>query len=87
MSSHDDSADQLETVFETSDPTEVPVVLALLRSEGIECLVRGEERFDPFRGALSPLRFNPLAGRVEIVVPAEQAEEARQILRHLPEED
>ena len=80
MSADDGPRDDLETVFETSDPTEIPIVTSLLRSEGIECLVRGEERFDPFRGALSALRFNPLAGRVEVVVARDRAEEARAIL-------
>ena len=87
MSSGAGPRDDLEAVFETSDPTEVAVVTSLLRSEGIECLVRGEERFDPFRGALSALRFNPLAGRVEVVVPRERAEEAREILGHLPDQE
>jgi hypothetical protein len=84
MSSGSDPQGDLETVFETSDPTEVAIVTSLLRSEGIECMVRGEERFDPFRGALSALRFNPMAGRVEVVVPRERAEEAREILGHVP---
>jgi hypothetical protein len=76
----------LETVFESADPTEVPIVTSLLRSEGIDCLVLGEESFDPFRGALSPLRFNPLAGRARVAVARENAERARQVLRHLVED-
>jgi hypothetical protein len=84
-SSHS-TGDDLETVFETADPTEVPVVTALLRSEGIDCLVLGEESFDPFRGALSPLRFNPLAGRARVAVAREDAGQAREVLRHLVED-
>ena len=44
----------LEPVFESSDPTEIPVVRSFLDAHGIPHVVVGEERFDAFRGSLSP---------------------------------
>lgn len=75
--------DDLEPVFETSDPTEVPVVRSFLDSEGIPHVLVGEERFDAFRGALSPFRFNPRAGVVAVLVPSPYAEIARELLVEL----
>jgi hypothetical protein len=75
--------DDLEPVFETSDPTEVPVVRSFLDSEGIPHVLVGEERFDALRGALSPFRFNPRAGVIAILVPSAYAEIARELLVEL----
>ena len=74
------TADDLEPVFETSDPTEVPVVRSFLDSEGIPHVLVGEERFDAFRGSLSPFRFNPRAGVIAILVPSAYADVARELL-------
>jgi hypothetical protein len=76
----DDAHGELEPVYETSDPSEVPVVRSFLDAQGIPHVVVGEERFDAFRGSLSPFRFNPRAGVVAFLVPAEYAEIARELL-------
>lgn len=77
------SGDELEPVFESSDPSEVPVVRSFLDAHGIPHVVVGEERFDAFRGSLSAFRFNPRAGVVAFMVPAEYAEIARDLLNEL----
>ncbi len=86
LSAEDAHAD-LEPVFETSDPTEVPVVRSFLDAQGIPHVVVGEERFDAFRGSLSPFRFNPRAGVVAFLVPSEYAEVTRELLVELEETD
>jgi hypothetical protein len=67
-------------VYETSDPSEVPVVRSFLDAQGVPHVVVGEERFDAFRGSLSPFRFNPRAGVVAFLVPGDYAEVARELL-------
>jgi hypothetical protein len=80
--------DELELVFETSDPSEVAVVRSILDGADIPSLVRGEEEFDAFRGARSAFRFNPRGGAVRFLVPASRAEEARALLTEVdPEHD
>lgn len=86
LSAGDAQAD-LEPVFETSDPTEVPVVRSFLDAQGIPHVVVGEERFDAFRGTLSPFRFNPRAGVVAFLVPSAYAEVTRELLTELEETD
>lgn len=85
--STDDAHADLEPVFETSDPTEVPVVRSFLDAQGIPHVVVGEERFDAFRGSLSPFRFNPRAGVVAFLVPSEYADVTRELLVELEETD
>jgi hypothetical protein len=82
----DDAHADLEPVFETSDPTEVPVVRSFLDAQGIPHVVVGEERFDAFRGSLSPFRFNPKAGVAAFLVPSAFAEIARELLTELEED-
>jgi hypothetical protein len=82
----DDVTGDLEPVFETSDPTEVPVVRSFLDAQGIPHVVIGEERFDTFRGALSPFRFNPRAGLVAFLVPSAYAEVARDLLQEMEDD-
>jgi hypothetical protein len=76
----DDAQGELEPVYETSDPSEVPVVRSFLDAQGIPHVVVGEETFDAFRGSLSPFRFNPRAGVVAFLVAKEYAEIARELL-------
>jgi len=85
--SADDAHADLEPVFETSDPTEVPVVRSFLDAQSIPHVVVGEERFDAFRGSLSPFRFNPRAGVVAFLVPSEYADVTRELLVELEETD
>ena len=73
----------LEPVFESSDPTEIPVVRSFLDAHGIPHVLVGEERFDAFRGSLSPFRFNPRAGVVAFLVPSAYAEVTRELLVEL----
>ena len=79
----DDAHSDLEPVFETSDPTEIPVVRSFLDAQGIPHVVVGEERFDAFRGSLSPFRFNPRAGVVAFMVPSAYAENTRELLAEI----
>ena len=76
----DEGSPELEPVFETSDPSEVPIVRSFLDNNGIPHVVVGQERFDAFRGSLSPFRFNPRAGVVAFLVPVSLAETARELL-------
>lgn len=78
--------EDLEPVYETQDASEVPVVRSFLDAQGIPHIVLGEERFDAFRGGLSPLRFNPRAGSVTFMVPVEFAEVARELLVEFDDE-
>jgi len=71
---------EVEPVFETADPTEVVVVKGLLESEGIPYVTTGAEKFDAFRGALSPMRINPSAGIAIFLVPTPLADRVRQLL-------
>jgi hypothetical protein len=71
---------EVEPVFETADPTEVVVVKGLLESEGIPYVTTGAEKFDAFRGALSPMRINPSAGIAIFLVPTPLAGEVRKLL-------
>jgi hypothetical protein len=80
------SHEPLEPVFESSDPSEIPVIQSLLESEGIRFVTSGEERFDAFRGGLSPFRINPTAGVVSFLVPVSQAETARALLSEFDDE-
>ena len=73
----------LEPVFESSDPTEIPIVRSFLDAQGIPHVLVGEERFDAFRGSLSPFRFNPRAGVVAFLVPSAYAELTRELLEEL----
>jgi hypothetical protein len=76
----DPAHSDLEPVFETSDPTEIPVVRSFLDAQGIPHVVVGDERFDAFRGSLSPFRFNPRAGVVAFLVPSAYADVTRELL-------
>ena len=77
----------VEPVFQTSDPTEVMVVKGLLESENIPYVTTGAEKFDTFRGALSPMRFNPGAGMVVFLAPTPVADTVRQLLEEYEKDD
>ena len=77
----------VEPVFQTSDPTEVMVVKGLLESESIPYVTTGAEKFDTFRGALSPMRFNPGAGMVVFLVPTPVADSVRELLEEYEKEE
>jgi hypothetical protein len=69
-----------EQVLETSDPAEFEIVKSILAGAGIPFLVQGHEQFKAFRGGHAAFRFNPRAGALVFLVPAERAEEARALL-------
>ena len=77
----------LAEVFSSSDPAEIPIVRSMLESAGIPCLTRGEEGFDSFRGSRSAFRYNPRAGTIVFLVPADLADDARALLQQTDEED
>lgn len=78
---------EVEPVFETADPTEVVVVKGLLESEGIPYVTTGAEKFDAFRGALSPMRINPSAGIAIFMVPTPLADMVRQLFEDFTDEN
>ena len=77
----------VEPVFETGDPTEVVVIKGLLESESIPYVTTGAEKFDAFRGALSPMKFNPSAGITIFLVPTPLADNVRQLLEDFDNKD
>lgn len=70
----------LEPVLETADPAESEIVKSILTGAEIPFLIRGYEQFKAFRGGHAAFRFNPRAGELVFLVPAERAEEARALL-------
>jgi len=75
------NAESLEVILETIDPTEVVIVKSLLEAAGIPYLTRGEDEYDPFRGAFRGTVFSPLGRPVVFLVPASKAQEARLVLQ------
>jgi hypothetical protein len=71
---------ELEQVFETTDPTLLPVVKSVLESADIPYLLEGEEAFGmlPLGGGFFNAGHEALG--VEVHVPRERAEEARALL-------
>ncbi len=80
-------AAELAEVHSSSDPSEIPIVKSMLEAAGIPCLIRGEEGFDSFRGSRSAFRYNPRAGAIVFLVPADLADDARALLQQTDEED
>jgi len=75
-----DPSSEPEAVLETSDPAEFEIVKSILTGAEIPFLVRGHEQYKAFRGGHAAFRFNPKAGALVVLVPAERAEEARALL-------
>jgi hypothetical protein len=76
-----ENAESLEVILETIDPTEVAIVKSLLDAAGIRYLTRGEDQYDPFRGAFRGTVFSSGGRPVVFLVPASMAEEARLVLQ------
>ena len=72
--------DTLEVVFETIDPAEVAIIKSLLESSDVPFLIRGEDEYDAFRGALRGTFYNPRGRPVEFLVPADMADDVRRLL-------
>ncbi|MBI3263558.1 MAG: DUF2007 domain-containing protein [Acidobacteria bacterium] len=75
-----EQSDEPVTVLESSDPALLAVVKSLFEDAGIEHFAKGEVLQNVF-GSLGG--FNPVAGPVQLQVPAEDAEEAAALLRDL----
>jgi len=76
-----DSDEEFVIVFETIDATEAAIVKSLLISAEIPFLIRGEDEYEPFRGAFRGTVFNSRGRPVAFLVPATIAEEVRQLLQ------
>lgn len=70
----------LVTVIATSDPALLPVLRSLLVSAGIPCFARGE-LLQEFLGWGRMMGTNLITGPVQLQVPRERLEEARDLLR------
>jgi hypothetical protein len=75
--------------LETIDPTEVAIVKTLLEAAGIPYLVRGEDRYEPFRGAFRGTVISTRGRPVTFLVPASMVSEARMVLQagEMPDEE
>ena len=71
---------ELETVLETSEPTRIAVARSLLEAEGIPCYARGDMLQELLGWGRVPTGINLIAGPVQLQVPRERAEEARELL-------
>jgi zinc-ribbon domain/Putative prokaryotic signal transducing protein len=70
-------------VFETSNTGVLVVAKSLLEAEKISYLVQGEPLQDLFGAGRFGTGFSPIAGPMEIVVAAEDADSARDLLSGL----
>lgn len=79
---HGHEAPEYVTVLETSNLSVIMVVKTALESAGIPFQTRGEDLMDilplPAESLRSP--FHASAGEVQILVPEDRAEEARELL-------
>ena len=64
----------MQPIFEAANSIQAHIVLGLLRSEGIDGRIEGEY----LTGGIGEL---PVMGLVRVLVPADQAERARAIIR------
>jgi hypothetical protein len=70
----------LETVLVSSDASLLPVVRSLLEAEGIPCFVQGELMQDFLGLGRLATGANQIFGPVEVQVPKERAQAARDLL-------
>jgi Putative prokaryotic signal transducing protein len=71
------------TVLETGDPGLVAVAKSLLESAGINYFARGEGVQDLFAAGRLGTGFSPVVGPIQLQVAAEDADEAKELLRGL----
>jgi len=69
-----------ETVLETSDPTLIVVARSVLQAEGIPCFARGDLLQELLGLGRLPSGVNLVAGPVQLQVPSDRREEARELL-------
>ncbi len=73
----------LVTVLATGDPALLAVAKSLLEDAGIDFFAKGEGVQDLFAWGRFGTGFNPIIGPVQLQVAADDAEEARERLKHL----
>lgn len=73
----------LEVVYSTDEPQLLPVVRSLLDETDIPYAIRGEETLGMFPGAGIGLAIDSKAHAAQVMVPADRAEEARELLSEL----
>ncbi len=71
------------TVLESGDPGLLAVAKSLLESAGIQYFAKGEGVQDLFAVGSVGTGFNPFTGPVQLQVAADEAEEAKALLRDL----
>jgi Putative prokaryotic signal transducing protein len=71
---------ELELVLETLDPAEAAIVRSLLEAAGIPFMVRGEDRFDVFRGAFRGTVFSRKGRPISFLVDRSRLDEACDLL-------
>jgi hypothetical protein len=81
MSTRDDSAGPV-TVLETSDQALIAVAKSLLEEAEIPCFAKGEGLQDLFGGGRIG-GFNIVIGPIQLQVPADAADDARDLLKQL----
>jgi hypothetical protein len=67
-------------ILETGDPAEVAFVESLLQNAGIPVFKKGEGLQDLFGLGRMGVGFNPIVGPIVLLVPAEDAEAAVELL-------
>jgi hypothetical protein len=82
MTKNDQSAGPI-TVLESGDPGLLAVAKSLLESAGIQFFAKGEGVQDLFAGGSFGTGFNPFTGPIQLQVAADEAEEAKALLRDL----
>jgi hypothetical protein len=71
------------TVLESGDPALLAVAKSLLEAAGIQYFAKGEGVQDLFAGGRFGAGFNPFTGPIQLQVAADDADQARAILREL----
>lgn len=78
---------KLVTVFRTANAAVLPVLESVLDSTDIPYTVKGEELLGLFPGAGAGFAVDARSRGVEVQVPEDRAEEARNILKGVEAED
>jgi len=83
------TSDDVEPVFEVTEPTEIEVVKSVLNAAQIPFVIQGQDQLEAYRAGHAAFRFFPLSGAIRFCVPADRAEEARILLteNELPDEE
>ena len=74
-------------MFETSDPSEAPIIRSILKGADIPFIARPGNRGDKLGFFRAESQFAPGAGLVRFWVPSARAEEARALLTEVEPTD